>query len=112
MVDIVLIIILFAPALLCLVGFTYMMFQDELERLYDKYNSKRNQFCTNCVYMINPSDGATPDWFATSLWECGRTVEEHYNGLNGNKYVTYSRCENVRGTRKCKWKGIENEQEG
>lgn len=112
MVGIILSILLFVPMFICLAGFVYLMFQDELERLYDKYNSKRDKFCTNCAYMINPSSKDSPDWFATSLWECGRTAEEHYNGLNGNKFITYSRCAHVRGTRKCKWKGIENEQEG
>ena len=112
MVDIILTILLFVPMLICLAGFVYIMFQDELERLYDRYNSKRNKFCTNCAYMVNSSDKNNREWYATSLWECGRTAEEHYNGLNGSKYITYSRCENVRGTRKCKWKGIENEQEG
>lgn len=109
MEGIILSVILFVLTFICLVCFTYIMFRDELERLYDEYNSKRNRFCTNCAYMINPSDKDNPDWFATSLWECGRTAEERCNGLNGSKFTIYNRCAHVRGTRKCKWKGIENE---
>lgn len=112
MEGIILSIVLFILTFICLVCIAYIVFRDKFERLYNEYNSKRNRFCINCAYMINPSDEDDPNWFATSLWECGRTAEEHYNGLNGSKFITYSRCAHVRGTRKCKWKGIENEQEG